>query len=326
MPTDDSGPASALSLLAGAADTSLLASMPALEAEILEAAQDLDQKRAGEALLCLLEYYEKDVVRYLARRLSEHQILDMWSVIIMRVMRRLRNPPRLVMDGGKPFLAYLYRIAGTLIAGMSADPSSDVASLDQLRDLYSDTLSARSIFSERIPDVEDLNDLNDPDDLNDLEIDAICRDLLPPHIRGKLQSHHAIATPAPDESPAEKIIAGSGYIDPAGCSLVLWELSQLPPQHRACLILGDWFGYSYDIVGDVVGLPRDTAYIRAWSGRKRIRAILAYRWRAEEERGLPQIARDLRIEEHEVPDYIEEGRRLYKREQRQQKRGERDER
>jgi RNA polymerase sigma-70 factor (ECF subfamily) len=52
-------------------------------------------------------------------------------------------------------------------------------------------------------------------------------------------------------------------------------LIRLPAAQREVFILREYFGYSYDEVADIIGVPMVTAKTRAWRARERLRKMIA---------------------------------------------------
>ena len=303
--------------LAGAAKKSMLATMPGRESQLLVDAQSADMQRANEALCCLLEYYEPDVVGFLVRKLPNHVINETWSEVIFRVTRRLHRPPALSMQRGKPFVSYLYRVARNAVLDAKVETSNaTIGSLDLLLEQRPDGIPDEPASFEH------------DGDFDDTEMDVICYNSLSADVRDRLSGFSLIsAQPArasrEDDTDIFRSANGNSY---DGRASVVWALSKLPPGHRACLILHDWFNLDFAAVGDAVGIPKETACLRAWTARKRMREDLAYRWWEEDGCSVSQLALDLRLDEKDVPGYIEEGRRLRAGGRTKQKRGGRNER
>jgi RNA polymerase sigma-70 factor (ECF subfamily) len=54
-----------------------------------------------------------------------------------------------------------------------------------------------------------------------------------------------------------------------------WALLQLPAAHREAFILREYFGYSYEEVGEISGGGALNAKMRSWRARERLRKMIA---------------------------------------------------
>lgn len=298
MQSDESrpapSPAPVLRLLRAIAGKSVFEHMPANERQVLQYAQGSDQALANESISCLLCYYQPKVVSFIGKKLPDAAAaLDVWQQTSYRATRRLRRPPPLEMASGKNFGQYLYTIARNATNdALGVAAVQDAASLDHLIDINSQAIQHRpSVYSEQ----------------DGGYVEDVCVELLPQNVR---EICLGVTIPTHGEVRSDEL---ARYHQRYGRSPVVRALAQLPEKHRACVILKDWFGVDFRTIGEALDIKENTAAFNAYSGRERMRAILACEWWEEDGYSLAYIAEQLNISASDVPAYIQKGQRLYER-------------
>ncbi len=78
-----------------------------------------------------------------------------------------------------------------------------------------------------------------------------------------------------DVPESELAVRGQGIEASDMREMLQRALLQIPAPHREAFILREYFGYSYEEIGDITGTPAANAKTRAWRARERLRKMIA---------------------------------------------------